>query len=88
MKNNKFVSGMIVGLSTGFMLAFLQPLTAADQGATQAELLKEVQAIRKYTLDMAKQSRTIAADVAVIKAQSEKTADGVSKLNERSQFTK
>lgn len=86
MKNAKFLTGLMVGLVAGALLTFLQPLTAADQAASQAELLKEVQAIRRYTLDLAKQTRTIAADLATIKNYSEKTADGVSKLNERNQL--
>ncbi len=85
MKKRPFLTGILTGLAAGLMVAFLQPLKAAD---SQAELLREVQAIRKYTLDMAKQTREVAREVAEIKEYTRTTSEGVTKLNERNQFQK
>ncbi|PIQ27851.1 hypothetical protein COW36_08535 [bacterium (Candidatus Blackallbacteria) CG17_big_fil_post_rev_8_21_14_2_50_48_46] len=86
LKDRKFIMGVVSGLVAGGMLAFVQPLVAADQAGNSAELLKEVQALRKYTLDLAKQTRTIATDISEMKGYAKATSEGVSKLNERGQF--
>lgn len=85
-KDRKFAAGLAVGIVAGAALSFLQPLVAADQASNNAQLLKEMQDIRKYTLDMAKNVRTITADMAEIKKSSQISADGIKNLNTRNEF--
>lgn len=85
-KDRKFAAGLAVGIVAGAALSFLQPLVAADQASSNAQLVKEVQDIRKYTLDMAKNVRTMNENLTAIKESSNVTAEGIKNLNTRNQF--
>jgi hypothetical protein len=85
-KDRKFAAGLAVGIVAGAALSFLQPLVAADQASNNAQLLKEVQDIRKYTLDMAKNVRTMNESMTALKESGKITAEGVKNLNTRNEF--
>ncbi|MGE3725349.1 MAG: hypothetical protein AB7I41_07355 [Candidatus Sericytochromatia bacterium] len=85
-KDRKFVAGLAVGIVAGAALGFLQPLVAADQASNSAELLKEVQAIRKHTLDMAKNARSMNDSLSALKESGKATAEGIKTLSTRGEF--
>lgn len=87
-KDRKFAAGLAVGIVAGAALSFLQPLVAADQASNNAQLLKEVQDIRKYTLDVAKNVRTMNESMTSLKESGKTTAEGVKILSTRGQFNK
>jgi hypothetical protein len=82
-KDRKFAAGLAVGIVAGAALSFLQPLVAADQASNNAELLKEVQTIRKYTVDIQKRLKE---DLTSIKESGKTTSEGVIALNKRNEF--
>ncbi|MBT9546625.1 MAG: hypothetical protein IV090_14640 [Candidatus Sericytochromatia bacterium] len=85
-KDRKFAAGLAVGIVAGAALSFLQPLVAADQASNNAQLLKEVQDIRKYTLDMARNVRNVSTEMTEIKKFSQTTSEGIKTLSTRGEF--